>query len=151
MIEIKDIQSAVGKKLKDNGYSVIASEVKEGFPKPSCFIEVMPVNVAVENQFYEMITDSVEISYFPVVETKEELVSTAEHFKDVFLNTPLKVNDRYISITEINFDTDKSTLLAYFEVEFFQERNIETEEYPKAEILSESVVKEGYGTSENTN
>ena len=63
MIEIKDIQTAVAKLLKKNDYSVVASEVKEGFTKPACFIEVMPVSVTIENQFNELITNSVEISY----------------------------------------------------------------------------------------
>ena len=91
MIDLKDIQTAVAKLLKKNDYSVIASEVKEGFSKPACFIEVMPVNVAVQNQFSELVTDSVEISYFPAIETKEEIINTAEDFKKIFLTTPLKV------------------------------------------------------------
>ena len=50
MIEISDIQTAVAKILTNNNYVVVASEVKEGFPKPSCFIEVMPVSASVENK-----------------------------------------------------------------------------------------------------
>ena len=50
MIELTDIQTSVGKVLQNNGYTVIASEVKEGFPKPACFIEVMPVSASVENK-----------------------------------------------------------------------------------------------------
>ena len=56
MITIKDIQTAVSKLLTKNKYSVIASEVKEGFQKPACFIDVFPVSVATENKFYELVT-----------------------------------------------------------------------------------------------
>lgn len=150
MIEIKDIQTAVAKLLKKNGYTVIASEVKEGFSKPACFIEVMPVSVSVQNQFSELITDSVEISYFPAIETKEELIETAENFKKIFLYTPIKVDDRYLSVNEISFDTDKSALLVYFEIEFLQETEVEDTKIPKMNNLDESVVKGGHGTSENT-
>ena len=150
MIEIKDIQTAVAKLLKKNGYTVIASEVKEGFSKPACFIEVMPVSVSVQNQFSELITDSVEISYFPAIETKEELIETAENFKKIFLYTPIKVDDRYLSVNEISFDTDKSALLVYFELEFLQETEVEDTKIPKMNNLDESVVKGGHGTSENT-
>ena len=150
MIEIKDIQTAVAKLLKKNGYTVIASEVKEGFSKPACFIEVMPVSVTIESQFTEHITDSVEISYFPAIETKEELIETAENFKKIFLYTPIKVDDRYLSVNEISFDTDKSVLLAYFELEFLQETEVEDTKIPKMNTLDESVVKGGHGTSENT-
>ena len=151
MIEIKDIQTAVAKLLKKNSFTVIASEVKEGFPRPACFIEVMPVNVAVQNQFSELVTGSVEISYFPALETKEELINTAEDFKKIFLTTPLKVGDRYLSINEITFDADKSTLLAYFELEFLQETNNKKTRTPKMKTLKESVVTDGHGTSENIN
>lgn len=147
MIDLKDIQTAVAKLLKKHDYSVIASEVKEGFSKPACFIEVMPVSVTIENQFSELVTDSVEISYFPAIETKEELIKTAEDFKQIFLYTPLKVGDRYLSVNEITFDADKSTLLAYFELEFLQETKTKATRTPKMKTLKESVVTGGHGTS----
>lgn len=98
MITIKDIQSAVSKLLQKNGYSVIAAEVKEGFTKPACFVDVMPVSVTPENKFYELVTMGVEISYHPAMETKEELIVNAEKLKNIFLYTPLKVKDRYLSV-----------------------------------------------------
>ena len=150
MIGIKDIQTAVAKVLKKHSFSVIASEVKEGFPKPACFIEVMPVNVSVQGQFSELVTDSVEISYHPAVETKEELIKTAEKFKSIFLYTPLKVDDRYLSVNEISFDTDKAALVTYFELEFLQETETKKTRTPKMEVLQERVVTESHGTSTNT-
>ena len=96
MITIKDIQSAVSKLLQKNGYSVIAAEVKEGFTKPACFVDVMPVSVEFENKYSELVTVSVEISYHPAMETKEELIVNAEKLKNIFLYTPLKVKDRYL-------------------------------------------------------
>ena len=148
MIEIKDIQTAVAKLLKKKDFTVIASEVKEGFSKPACFIEVMPVNVTIESQFVELVRDGVEITYIPAIESKEELVNTADKFKKIFLYTPLKVDDRYLSINEISFDTDKSALLVYFELEFLQETS-ETKKTktPKMKTLTESVVTGSHGTS----
>ena len=147
MIEIKDIETEIANLLKKKGFTVVASEVKEGFPRPSCFIEVMPVNASIENQFSELITDSVEISYFPAIETKEELIKTAEKFKNIFLYTPLKVEDRYLSVNEISFDADKSVLKVYFEVEFLQETKRCNRRIPKMENLEERVVTESNGTS----
>ena len=86
MIEMKEIQTATAKVLNRSGYTVIAAEVKEGFPKPACFIEVMPVSVVVENQFAERVTVSVEITYHPAIETREELIKQAEEFKSLFLS-----------------------------------------------------------------
>lgn len=150
MITIKDIQTAVSKLLTKNKYSVIASEVKEGFQKPACFIDVFPVSVATENKFYELVTLGIEISYHPSMETKEELVVNAEKLKNIFLYTPIKVKDRFLSVNEITFDSDKSALIAYFELEFLQETNTKTASMPKMKTLNERTVI-GSGTSDNFN
>ena len=150
MITIKDIQTAVSKLLTKNKYSVIASEVKEGFQKPACFIEVFPVSVSTENKFYELVTLGIEISYHPLMETKEELILNAEKLKNIFLYTPIKVKDRFLSVNEINFDSDKSVLVAYFELEFLQETNTKTVSMPKMKTLNERAVI-GSGTSEDFN
>ena len=150
MITIKDIQTAVSKLLTKNKYSVIASEVKEGFQKPACFIEVFPVSVSTENKFYELVTLGIEISYHPLMETKEELILNAEKLKNIFLYTPIKVKDRFLSVNEITFDSDKSALTAYFELEFLQETNTKTVSMPKMKTLNERTVI-GSGTSDNFN
>ncbi len=151
MITIKDIQTAVSKLLTKNKYSVIASEVKEGFQKPACFIEVFPVSVEAENKFYELVTLGIEISYHPLMETKEELIINAEKLKNIFLYTPIKVKDRFLSVNEIIFDSDKSVLTTYFELEFLQETNTKTASMPKMRELQERVVTDSHGTSENFN
>ena len=151
MIELTDIQTGVGKVLHENGYMVIASEVKEGFPKPACFIEVMPVNASVENKYREFVTVSVEITYHPEIETKEELIQKAEHFKNIFLYTPIEVKDRFLSVNEVIFDTDKAALVTYFELEFYQETKADAEEIPKMENLTERMVTKNNGTSEDIN
>ena len=150
MIEMKEIQTATAKVLTKSGYTVIAAEVKEGFPKPACFIEVMPVSVVVENQFAERVTVSVEITYHPAIETREELIKQAKEFKSLFLYTPIKVRDRYLSVNEISFDTDKSALLVYFELEFLQETETKTTRISKMKNLNERVVTESSGTSKDT-
>lgn len=150
MITIKDIQTAVSKLLTKNKYSVIASEVKEGFQKPACFIEVFPASVAAENKFYELVTLGIEISYHPSMETREELIVNAEKLKNIFLYTPIKVKDRFLSVNEITFDSDKSVLTTYFELEFLQETNTKTVSLPKMKTLNERTVT-GSGTSEDFN
>ena len=150
MITIKDIQTAVSKLLTKNKYSVIASEVKEGFQKPACFIEVLPVSVAAENKFYELVTLGIEISYHPSMETREEIIVNAEKLKNIFLYAPIKVKGRFLSVNEMTFDSDKSTLIAYFELEFLQETNAKTASMPKMKTLNERTVI-GSGTSDNFN
>ena len=146
MITIADIKKAVVSVLKKNGYTVTATEVQEGFSKPCCFVDVLPVQVTVESANCERVTDSVEITYFPAVETKEEMVAAAEHFKNIFLYSSLAVNDRFLSTNEITFDADKSSLVTNFDLEYLQETNVKREEHPKMQKLEERVVKLNYGT-----
>jgi len=150
MITIKDIQIAVGKTLTANGYTVMASEVKEGFDKPACFVDVFPVNATVETEVREFVTDSVEISYRPAIETREDLIENAEKFKNIFLYSPIEINNRFLSVNEITFDVDKTVLKAYFELEFYQETETEIKKYPLMKDLEERVVTQSYGTSEDT-
>ena len=147
MIEIKDIEEAVAKKLISNDFSVIAQEVQEGFKRPACFIEVLPVSVEVQNQFSEHVTLGVEITYMPEIETREEIIKKAEEFKQIFLYSSLQVKDRFLSLNEISFDIDKASLITYFELEFIQETVTENENYPKMENLQERVVRDNNGTS----
>jgi len=149
VITIKDIQTAVSKKLKDNGYTVFASEVKEGFQKPACFVDVLPASIELQNVYTELVTDSIEISFFPSVETREELVKNAERFKQIFLYSTIAINDRFLSINEITFDYEKPALVATFDLEYLQETDIDIPSMPKMKNLSEKVVTESHGTSEN--
>lgn len=140
MITLQDIQAAVVSVLQQNGYSVIAAEVQEGFERPACFVEVLPVSVTLENQFTEIVTNSVEITYHPETETREELITNAEIMKHLFLYSLISVKDRFLSVNEITFDADKSTLIAYFELEYLQETQTAEETLPKMENLQERVV-----------
>lgn len=150
MITLQDIQAAVVSVLQQNGYSVIAAEVQEGFERPACFVEVLPVSVTLENQFTEIVTNSVEITYHPETETREELITNAEIMKHLFLYSLISVKDRFLSVNEITFDADKSTLIAYFELEYLQETETTEEALPKMENLEERVATQSYGTSSNT-
>ena len=147
MITIKDIQAAVTKRLNENGYTVFASEVREGFQKPACFVDVLPVSVELQNLYSELVTDSVIISYYPLLETREEIIRVSEDMKNIFLYSSLPVSDRFLNINEIIFDNDKSALIVQCDIEFLQETGVETESMPKMENLSEKVVTESHGTS----
>lgn len=150
MIKLKDIQAVVADILKQNGYTVTASEVEQGFTKPTFFVDVLPVSVQIQNKYSELVTVSVELSYHPLTETREHLVEVSENIKNMFLYTPIPVCERFLSVDEMLFDTDKSTLLTYFELEFMQKTNITEKEYPKMKNL-QTEVTQNYGTATNNN
>ncbi|MCR4719694.1 MAG: hypothetical protein K5768_08720 [Firmicutes bacterium] len=145
MITPKDIQTAVCTRLKENGYTVFATEVKEGFQKPACFVGVFPVSVELQNANIELVTSSVVISYYPMLETREELVTNAGKIKNIFLYSPLHLGNRFLNVNAITFDAEDSALLAQFDIEYLQETNRETEKLPMMEKYSERTMS--YGTS----
>ena len=150
MITLKDIQTAVADMLKKNGYTVTANEVTQGFARPTFFVDVLPVSTALQGKAYEMVTVSVELTYFPEIETREELVRMAENIKKIFLYESIPVQDRFLSTDEIVFDNENSTLLAYFEITFMQESGIQEKTYPKMKTLN-TEVKQNNGTATNNN
>ena len=150
MITVKDIQAAVSKMLQDNGYTVFATEVKEGFKKPACFVDVLPLSVELQNANTELVTDTVEIAYFPAIETREDLINTQDNLKHIFLYNSIAIGDRFLSVNEITFDYDKPALIASFNLEYLQETGISYTPMPKMETLAESEVMESHGTSQNT-
>jgi len=81
MINLKNIQTAVADILKQNGYTVTASEVEQGFSKPTFFVDVLPVSMQVQNRYTELVTVSVELTYHPLIETRERLVEVSESIK----------------------------------------------------------------------
>ena len=122
MITEKDIQSRIAEILSDAGFNVVASEVKEGFSKPSVFISVLPSSVTLQTcgGATEEVTDSVELKYISALETDEDCIDAAWRFKKLFLYQPFDIADRHITIQTIEFDIENSVLYVYFDIEFTQ-------------------------------
>lgn len=142
MITEKDIQSRVGEILTENGFDVVANEVNEGFAKPAVFVTVYPSSTKLLScgGATEEVTDSVEIQYIPAVETIEDCIETADKIKRIFLYSPFNIQDRHLTIAEIEFDIEKTVLYVYFEISFIQvvDRDTKTEGM-KEIVLTERV------------
>lgn len=136
MITEKDIKTHIADILTDNGFNIVASEVKEGFIKPAVFVSVMPASAKLLTcgGATEEVTDSVELKYITETETEEECIDAANLFKRIFLYNTFDIAGRHITINEIEFDTEDSVLYAYFDITFIQP--VETdEEYEAIEVL----------------
>lgn len=150
MITIQDLQSAITKVLTDNGNTVTANEIDEGFLKPTFFIDLFTNSTEVQNQYNELINVVVELKYIPAVETREECIVKSGQIKNMFLNNPLSVSDRFLTVNDITFDLDNNNLIAYFELEFLQERNIPVKEYEEIKNIEIGGI-DNYGSSTGNN
>lgn len=136
MITEKDIKTRISEILTDNGFNAVASEAKEGFRKPAVFVSVMPASARLLTcgGATEEITDSVELKYITETETDEECIDAANKLKRIFLYNTFDIDDRHITVSEIEFDVENSVLYTYFEITFI--RIVETdEEYEDIEAL----------------
>ncbi len=129
MIECEDIQRAVGNILRSGGFDVIALEAQDGAKKPFCCIEVFPSEWERTGQFIQEDTFSVSITYYPRVETNEELLKTAKMLKNILAHNPLDIEERCVETFDIKLSRSGSVLTA--ETEYTIEQmyeNIETDE-----------------------
>lgn len=110
---------------------------------------MLPVTTTAQNKYYELVTTGVEIIYHPAVETREHILTVSDELKNMFLYQPLAVKDRFLSVNEIIFDADKSTLTMYFELEFMQETNLTEPELPKMKTI-QTEVRISHGASTDT-
>ena len=135
MISLHKIETAIATRLKNAGHIVTAAEVDEGFVKPTFFIDIFQNSVTAVNYFMEYVSVGVELRYIPETETREVLVDMSDKLRDLFMSSPIKVVDRYLSIYEVTFETDKTALLCYFELEFMRETNKKMEDSVSMENL----------------
>lgn len=136
MITEKDIQKHIAEILSKNNFHVVASEITEGFSKPAVFVSVFPAKASLLScgGATEEITDSVEIKYISGAETVEDCIDAADKIKKIFLYHPFDIQDRHLTIQEIEFDIEKTVLYVYFDITFIQEIEREND-YDEMEFL----------------
>jgi len=150
VITIQDLQTSIAKVLTDNGNIVTANEIQEGFQKPTFFIDLFTNSTQIQNQYTVLVNVGVELKYIPSVETNEECILKSEQIKNMFLNSPIAVGDRFLTVNDITFDIENNNLTAYFELEFLQERNISLQEDEKIQNIEIGGL-DSYGTPPSHN
>lgn len=121
MIDEKKIKQAVVSKLKKGGFSVLASEITEGFKRPAVFATVTPYKCELLNAYREQLEVGVTISYYSQTETNEECSEAAAKIRKEFMYSPLEVGGRKLTIQNMEFDIEDKVLYSYFELDIIQE------------------------------
>lgn len=134
MITEQDIQKKVGILLTAAGFSVIASEIHEGFPKPAVFVSVYPSSITLAGTDMEDVSDSVEIKYIPGVETTEECAEAAQKIRRTLMYKTFNVCGRHLTIQSMEMDIEEHILYVYFSIDYTQEI-LHDEEYEPMEEL----------------
>ena len=123
MITEDNIKMAIVEQLKGLEYKVYATEIKEGFKKPCCFVSVYPHDVEKQCSGMELVTDQVEIQYIPSIETTEECAQNAQKLRKEFCYQPIKVKDRRLTIETAHFEIEDYVLYMTFSLSYYQQIN----------------------------
>ena len=134
-IDETDIQKAVVKRLKDNGFNVVADDVKEGFDRPAIFVGTYPSEITRLCGDMERVTDVVSMIYYPKAETRVQCMFGANRLRNLFMYSTLDVSDRCFTVEELTNEIDENNVLtSEFELTYNQHLPDDTE-YEEMENL----------------
>lgn len=125
MITPKDIRISINNQLKKTGIEINARDVKEGFNRPSFFVQLDNSNrYSSPTQIERTLT--VRIYYFPTDRYKYsiEVLDMQDTLEQLF-DLKLKVKDRWLNIEEFNSYVNDGVLNCSFDLEFEFARDIE--------------------------
>ena len=134
---INEIELAINKKIKSvyPDIWIEPEDVKDGFKRPSFFID-FPYSKTkrISDEFYQKDL-SVVIHYFPSNKNKYSMENTeiSEEIEKLFLGKKLIVGDKHIPINSIEIDTVDGVLKVSFDLEV----NTRIEEIDDNELMGE--------------
>lgn len=137
MITYTDIRMAINQKLETTGVTINSRDVKEGFKRPSFFLQLNNVGRGgSESQVEKSLT--AQIYYFPSdrYEYEIEVLEMQETLDNLF-DLKLPIKDRLINISEYNSFLNDGVLNVLFDIEFEEARNREKYEQYPYEIMHE--------------
>ena len=79
-------------------------------------------------------TVTVEIQYISALETVEDCIDATNKIKQIFLYKSFDIQDRHITVDEMEFEIEKTVLYVYFEISLIQAVD-NTEEYEEIKDL----------------
>lgn len=129
-----DIKKTVISILKENfSYKIMASDVKDGFDKPSFFVYIPFFHASTETVTTNRKTYEVEIQLNN--SSTNELLSVEEQLYELFSYT-IKVNDRVFEIDNVESEIIDKNLYFNFVISFMEVINVEKERHEKIEKIN---------------
>ncbi|RXI70502.1 phage tail terminator family protein [Clostridium tetani] len=142
MISIVDIKKSINLILKTNfeNVNIYAGEVKEGFKKPSFFVQLFVENNDLFSGEISENSITVEIVYLTVDKIELENIKIYERLKK-FFNLPIQICDR--KILPRNIRANFNDFLSFrFNLKFYDDVQIKPEQYEKMGELDINFKKE---------
>lgn len=131
MITLVDIKAAINTLLKDKyGFKVYGREVKEGFDRPSFFVELLADGTDAENVNFTSNSLTAIITYFQDVPSDLDNIKKFDEIKGLFM-PKLFVKNRYLTVSNFRYEyADTDFMQMYFNLNYFDETENATESVP---------------------
>lgn len=127
------IKKGVVQKLQPLG-KVISSDIRNGFDKPTFFVQVMPIGDTTDCNINTS-TVTINIHYFPKEKTDLELLKMIDKLKRVFVNV-LDVEGRTFTLNDKRYDITDNVLQFRFDITYTEELEIDESEYEAVESIN---------------
>lgn len=142
MITTKDIRAAINQQLNKTGVEINSEDVKEGFKRPSFFVQ-LDSNIRTGELYHVTRSLFVHIYYYPTdrYEYAIEALDMGDTLGNLF-DMKLPVKDRMLNVDEFSTFLNDGVLNCTFDLEFSDSREIglfETDAEPMEELYIENV------------
>lgn len=143
MLALADIKLAISTLLKNKyGFKIYGREVKEGFDKPSFFVEILPAGTNIENQNFTSNSITVVITYFQDVLSDLDNIKKYDEIKALFM-PKLLVKDRYLTVSNFRYEyVDTDFMQIYFDINYFDSSDRQRDTEPLMQTIYTNL-KEG--------
>ncbi len=133
LIDLVDIKKAINDLLKDTGIKTIDNSVKEGFKRPSFFVQILPINGTdlLKSNTYEN-SYMIEINYFSKEQTQLDNLKMGDTLKKKVLPY-INIKNRKLTPRNIRFEDIDGLLSFKFNLKWLD--TAEIKEYPPMEKL----------------
>lgn len=142
-MKLTEIKKAISQTLKSSfpTVEVFSPDVQEGFKRPSFFIKLLPITREKEGKYHYFRKVTVIIQYFSKNETEAENLKMQDQLEEVF-GQVLKVNDRTITIDEIESEIIDKVLHFQFDISYVN--SLEEEKiygYEEVDLMKELILE----------
>ena len=125
MLSYLDIIEAINGSIKSvfPDIEIQSNDIKEGFSRPSFFVDFENIKASKLNMMYKNTNIPVTVYYFPQSATKNQIenLSIQSELENAFLEPLLVCNTFYLSTSEVESQITDGVLQIQFELEYYEE------------------------------
>lgn len=142
-MKLVDIKKAIKRMINAEfpNIKIFSPDVKEGFKKPSFYIQLLPISRERLSKYHFNRKVSVVIYYHSDKHEELELLDIEEKLEEIFSNV-IRINDRTITIEDSESNIDNNVLHFEFDISYIGSlAEDKVHGYEEAELMQELILE----------